>query len=95
MKRLDAVQIVVLESVQADPGRFSRSQLAKLLVGSRSGRMAELSEHLDYGRLAGHGRKEVTCEIDILIQHGYLSLDHRENLFWAPGFPTLSAIEAA
>jgi hypothetical protein len=69
------LQQTILDGVRAEPGRFSRSELAKLLVGSKSTRIASLSEHPAFGRLAGHGRKAITIEIDILLQQNYLALD--------------------
>jgi hypothetical protein len=73
--RLTPVQRVILECVRRHPGRFSRSGLAKLLVGSTSSRVGELVEHPDYGRLAQYGRKSITTDIDILVDQGYLALD--------------------
>lgn len=77
---LTPLQQTILEVVQVEPGRFSRSELAKLLVGSKSTRWASLSEHPNYSRLAGHGRKAITFEIDILIQQNYLALDGGQKL---------------
>lgn len=77
-------QLIILACVSAQPGRYSRSELAKLLVGSQSSRAAELAEHPNYGRLAGCGRKEITFEIDTLLQQHYLALDHRHKVIPAP-----------
>jgi hypothetical protein len=77
---LTPLQQKILEVVREEPGRFSRSELAKLLVGSKSARLASLSEHPHYGRLAGHGRKAITFEIDIFIQQNYLALEGGQKL---------------
>ena len=77
---LTPLQHTILEVVRGEPGRFSRSELAKLLIGSKSTRSASLPEHPDYGRLAGHGRKAITFEIDILLQQNYLALDGGQKL---------------
>jgi len=74
--QLTPVQQAILACTRDNPGRFSRSELAKLLVGSRSSRAGALADHPDFGRLAGYGRKAVTVDIDILLQQGYLVLDH-------------------
>jgi hypothetical protein len=75
LDRLTPVQRVILDDVRGDPGRFTRSNLAKLLVGSKSSRLGELVEHPDFGRLAKYGRKSITTNIDILVDQGYLALD--------------------
>ena len=85
---LTAVQQTILASAGRNPGRYSRSGLAKLLVGSRSSLTAGLANDPDFGRLAGHGRKSVTFEINILIQQGYLALDHNQHVVPGPNFPT-------
>lgn len=72
---LSPSQQIILACVQRQPAVFNRSELAKLLVGSPSVRVAAHSGDPDYGRLADHGRKAVTFEIDILLQQHYLSLD--------------------
>jgi len=79
-ERLTPVQRVILDDVRGNPGRFTRSSLAKLLAGSKSGRLGELVAHPDYGRLAQYGRKEISSQIEILEQQGYLELDHQSRL---------------
>lgn len=76
-------QQTILTCVSAQPGCYTRSELAKLLVGSRSSRAAELAEHPDFGRLAGHGRKEITFEIDTLLQQHFLALDRFQKVILA------------
>lgn len=86
--QLTPVQQAIIASVQARPGQFTRSELAKLLVGSHSSRTAALQSLPDYGRLSGHGRKAITFEIDILIQQGFLVLDSHGKLEPSPTPPT-------
>ncbi len=74
---LSPVQKAVLAAVQRYPGQFSRSGLAKMLVGARSWQDIE---YLGYGSLANHSRKDVTYQIDILLQQGFLELDSHANL---------------
>ena len=87
-KRLTPVQETILLVAGRNPGRYSRSGLAKLLVGSGSSRVAGLTDDPDYGRLADHGRKAITFEIDILIQQGHLDLDPHQHVIPGPNFPT-------
>lgn len=77
---LTAVQRTILDCVQTSPGVFNRSELAKLLAGSRSGRLEGLIGHPYYGRLAGRGRKTITFDIDVLLQQGYLQVDGRDHI---------------
>jgi hypothetical protein len=78
--QLTLVQQVILDCVRTYLGQFSRSSLAKLLVGTRSSRVKELEKHPDYGRLERYGRKAITTDIDILIDQGYLMLDGQNHL---------------
>lgn len=78
---LSPVQLAILTTVRRFPGQFSRSGLAKLLVGSRSWQDID---HPAYSRLAGHGRKDVTYQIDILLQQGFLGLDRLDYLVIPP-----------
>ena len=87
-KRLTPVQETILACASRYQARLSRSALAKLLVGSQSNRIAGLNHGHDYGRLADHGRKAVTFEIDILLQQGYLALAHDQTVIPGPHFPT-------
>jgi hypothetical protein len=79
--RLTPLQRTLLETAGRYPGRFHRSELAKMLAGVRSWPDKEMPE---YGRLARYGRKELTNQIDILLQQGYLELDWRNRLLVAP-----------
>jgi len=85
-KRLTSIQETILLAAGLNSGRYSRSGLAKLLVGSASSRTTGLSEEPGYGRLADHGRKAITFEIDILIQQGFLTLDLHQNVIPGPNF---------
>ena len=71
------MQEAVLAVVQQYPGHFSRSGLAKMLVGARSWQDTGYPE---YGRFASYGRKDITYQIDILLQQGFLELDSHEHL---------------
>jgi hypothetical protein len=80
---LTPIQQIVMDCVRDESGQWSRSSLAKLLVGSMSSRSAAMVNHPNYGRLANHGRKEITFEIDILIQQHCLSTDPQGKLILA------------
>lgn len=86
-ERLTPLQETILTCAGRNRGQFTRSGLAKLLVGSGSSRASYLAADPDYGRLADHGRKDITFEIDILIQQGYLALDHEQHIIQGPNFP--------
>jgi hypothetical protein len=86
--RLTPVQEMILLVAGRNAGRYSRSGLAKLLVGSGSSRAAGLSDDPDFGRLSDRGRKAITFEIDILIQQSYLTLDHHQYIVPGPNFST-------
>ena len=75
--QLSQLQLDILDVVRRHPGRFSRSGLAKMLVGSKSWQDANFP---DYGRFSSHHRKDITYQIDILLQQGFLVLDSREYL---------------
>jgi hypothetical protein len=87
--RLSPTQQTILDCVQQWPGQFGRSSLAKLLAGSHSSRVVGLAEHPAYGRLAGHGRKAINFEIDILLQQSYLVSDPAGKLIPVPPHPDL------
>lgn len=80
MVDVTATQQIIIRCVADRPGTFRPSELAKLLVGSGSARVAAWRDHPAYGRLADHGRKEVGGAIDSLVQQGHLTLDHRRRL---------------
>ena len=71
-----------MAAVRQYPGQFSRSGLAKMLVGARSWQEIGYPE---YGRFASYGRKEITYQIDILLQQGFLELDGQERLIATAG----------
>jgi hypothetical protein len=77
---LTPVQRIIILAARRQPGRYSRSGLAKLLTGSRSKRLGLLIDSPDYGRLARHSRKEITDQIDALLQQGRLGLDAYQNV---------------
>jgi hypothetical protein len=77
MTRLVPLQQAILDVVGKYPGQFSRSGLAKMLVGARSWQERDYPE---YGRFSEYRRKEVGFQIEILLQQGYLELDGRKCL---------------
>ncbi|MCA9935853.1 MAG: hypothetical protein KC415_18085 [Anaerolineales bacterium] len=77
MIQLTPIQQTILDVVNSYPGQFSRSGLAKMLVGAKSWQEGGYPE---YGRLAGHGRKSITYDIDVLVQQGVLGLDGWQKL---------------
>lgn len=85
-KRLTPIQESILSVAGHNSGRYSRSGLAKLLAGSGSSRAAGLASDPDFGRLADRGRKDITFEIDILIQQGFLDLDHNQHVTLGPKY---------
>ncbi|MCP4540489.1 MAG: RecQ family ATP-dependent DNA helicase [Chloroflexi bacterium] len=66
---------IILNCVQSIPGQLPRSGVAKLLVGSSSKRMDSFKTHPHYGQMAGHTRKAITQQVDVLIERGDLALD--------------------
>jgi hypothetical protein len=80
---LTPIQQTILNCVRRQPGRFSRSGLAKLLAGSRTKRLGEMQVLPDYGRLAPYNRKMITGQIDVLLQQGWLELDGFANVILA------------
>lgn len=73
-------QQLILACVEAHSGQFLRSEIAKLLVGSHSIRIAPHKEDPFYGRLAEYSRKMLLYDIDILLQQGYLHLDANQKM---------------
>jgi len=82
-QELTPIQQTIMSCVRDEPGHWSRSSLAKLLVGSKSSRSVAMVDHTNYGRLANHGRKEIAFKIDILIQQHLLFTDHQGKLVLA------------
>ncbi|MBK8989831.1 MAG: hypothetical protein IPM39_27850 [Chloroflexi bacterium] len=77
MIQLTPIQQTILDVVCRYPGRFSRSGLAKMLVGAKSWQDVDFP---DYGRFSTHRRKDIACQIDILQQQGFLMLDSQAHL---------------
>jgi hypothetical protein len=77
MTRLVPLQQAILDVVGKYPGQFSRSGLAKMLVGAKSWQERDFPE---YGRLAQYRRKEIGFQVDVLLQQGYLEMDGRSRL---------------
>jgi hypothetical protein len=69
--QLTSAQQTILAVVSRYTGQFSRSGLAKMLVGARSWQDTSLSEY---------GRKNLTFDIEVLMQQFYLRLDDRQHL---------------
>jgi hypothetical protein len=74
---LPSMHQFILSGAHQHPGLLTRSELAKLLVGSKSARISDYNKLPEFGRLAGTSRKAVTLEIDILLQQNYLALNER------------------
>ena len=77
MIQLTPVQQAVLDVVGKYPGRFSRSGLAKMLVGAKSWQDTSFPE---YGRFSQHRRKDVGYQVEVMLQQGQLQLDGRDCL---------------
>ena len=75
--QLTPVQQAILEVVRQYPGRFSRSGLAKMLVGAKSWQDTSFPE---YGRFSQHRRKDVGYQVEVMLQQGQLQLDGRDCL---------------
>ena len=78
--QLPTMHQTILAIVHNYQGCFTRSELAKVLVGSKSARISDLTDLPEYGRLAEHSRKTITFEIDILLQQNYLALDEHNKV---------------
>ena len=77
MLQLTPVQQDLLDVVRKYPGRFSRSGLAKMLVGAKSWQDTSFPE---YGRFSQHRRKDVGYQVEVMLQQGQLQLDGRDCL---------------
>jgi hypothetical protein len=75
--QLTPVQQAIIDVVHKYPGRFSRSGLAKMLVGAKSWQDTGFSE---YGRFSQHRRKDVDYQVEVMLQQGHLQLDGRDCL---------------
>jgi uncharacterized protein YpbB len=80
LPQLTEIQQIILDCVRANPGQFSRSGLAKLLTGSTSKRTEHVRDHCYFGRLSQFGRKQLTHDIEVLLQQGFLKLDRFEHV---------------
>jgi hypothetical protein len=72
MTQLTPFQQAIIDIVSQYPGQFTRSGLAKMLVGAKSWQDASYPE---YGRFAQYTRKELAYQIEILGQQGYVGSD--------------------
>ena len=75
--QLTPLQQTILDVVHKYPGQFSRSGLAKMLVGAKSWQNKDFPE---YGRLSKHRRKDIGYQVEILLQQAYLQLNGHEHL---------------
>lgn len=85
LAQLTPLQQTILDVVCKYPGQFSRSGLAKMLVGAKSWQNTDFPE---YGRLSKYRRKDIGYQVDILLQQAYLQLDPQNYLV-----PALSSTE--
>lgn len=67
----------VLDVIRTYPGQFSRSGLAKMLVGAKSWQNKDFPE---YGRFSKYRRKDIDHQVEILLQQAYLQLDVHNRL---------------
>ena len=74
------IQRIIVACVRDNSGRLNRSELAKLLVGSRALEMAKWEGSRWHNQLRGMNRKSVTGDVDILLQQGYLDLNSHEKV---------------
>jgi superfamily II DNA helicase RecQ len=78
--RLTPAQQIILFVVRRLPGQLGRSEMAKLLAGSKSKRLEAWHESPHYGRLRDYNRQELTAQLDILLQQRLLAVDSRQKL---------------
>jgi len=73
---LNPVEVVdvVLECARVFCGQLHRTNLARILIGSESVRIASYAGHEHFGRLRGMRRRQVVSVIDSLIERGALNL---------------------
>ena len=72
---LEYIHRIIVACVRDNPDRLNRSELAKLLAGSRALEMKKSAGNRWNNRLRGMTRKSVTVDVDILLQLGYLALN--------------------
>ena len=80
LAQLTPLQQTILDVVRKYPGQFSRSGLAKMLVGAKSWQNKDFPE---YGRLSKYRRKDIGYQVEILLQQAYLQLNGHEHLILA------------
>jgi superfamily II DNA helicase RecQ len=78
--RLTSAQQIILFVVRRLPGQLGRSEMAKLLAGSKSKRLEGWYDSPHYGRLRDYTRQELTVQLDILLQQRLLAIDHYQKL---------------
>jgi hypothetical protein len=78
--RLTPAQQIILFVVRRLPGQLGRSEMAKLLAGSKSKRLEGWYDSPHYGRLSDYTRHELTAQLDILLQQKLLTLDRFQKL---------------
>ena len=72
MVQLNPLQQAIFDVVSQYPGKFSRSGLAKMLVGAKSWQDTNFPE---YGRFSHYRRKDVANQIEIMLQQGYVTFN--------------------
>ena len=72
---LSPIQLTLRKCVYAFNGTLRRSEIAKLLIGSKSVRIDGLQESEFFGQLPNHTRKSIIHHLDILTQQGLLHVD--------------------
>ena len=77
LAQLTPLQQTILDVVRKYPGQFSRSGLAKMLVGAKSWQNKDFPE---YGSLSKYRRKDIGYQVEILLQQAYLQLNGHEHL---------------
>jgi hypothetical protein len=70
----------ILECVRIFPGRLYRSSVAKILVGSKSARIARFQSHRLYSCLPEFSRRQVLQYVDFLLTRNVLLLNERLRL---------------
>ena len=78
--QLPYIHEIIVGTVQNNPGMFTRSELAKFLVGSGSTRVRDFRHLPGFAALKDARRKGLTFEIDILLQQKFLALDSRKRI---------------
>lgn len=63
----------IIECVRAIPGKLTRSGVAKLLIGSKSGRLEDLRSNPFFNKLSGYHRYEILGYIDRMLANGQLT----------------------